>query len=60
MKAKSKPLTVISLDELGLQEKLKPHTKILKYESPPARKAGVKLKDVNELLDKLTNEVKVL
>ena len=30
------------------------------FEPPPARKAGVKVKSVSELVDKLVNEAKVL
>jgi electron transfer flavoprotein beta subunit len=34
--------------------------KYLSFEPPPARKAGVKVKSVAELVDKLANEAKVL
>jgi electron transfer flavoprotein beta subunit len=35
-------------------------TQVLKLEPPPRRKAGVRVKTVDELLDKLRNEAKVL
>ena len=32
----------------------------VKFEAPPARKAGIKVKDVADLVNKLKNEAKVL
>ena len=58
MKAKQKPLDVIELGELGLD--LTSHTKIVKVTHPPERKHGIKVKSVNELIDKLKLEAKVL
>ena len=58
MKAKRKPIEEISPADLGAD--LTPRLQILKVEEPPARKAGVKVADVAELLDKLKNEAKVL
>lgn len=58
MKAKSKPLEIIDIDQLGLS--LESHTKILKIEPPPPRKSGVVVADANELVDKLKNEAKVI
>lgn len=37
-----------------------PQLQTLKVEAPPARKAGVVLSSVDELVDKLKNEAKVL
>ena len=58
MKAKKKPLEEISLADLGLS--VASRTKILKLELPPRRNAGVRVKSVDELIDKLKNEAKVL
>jgi len=58
MKAKKKPLEEISTADLGVS--LCSHTKILKLELPPRRNAGVRVKSVDELIDKLKNEAKIL
>ena len=58
MKAKRKPLECLELDSLGLS--LKEHTKILKVTPPLTRSSGIKVKSVQELLDKLQHEAKVL
>jgi electron transfer flavoprotein beta subunit len=52
MKAKSKPLNKIALADLGLQ--FKTHVQTLKVEEPPRKNAGIKVKDFNELMDKLS------
>ncbi len=57
MKAKQKPLKVIKVDELGVN--VEPKVEIEKLESPPPRKAGIKVKDVDELIEKL-KQAKVL
>lgn len=58
MQAKKKPLEVKKLADLGIDTT--PAVKYHSYEPPPARKAGVKVKTVQELVDKLKNEAKVL
>jgi electron transfer flavoprotein beta subunit len=58
MKAKKKQMEVIEADSLGVD--LKPRLEILKVEEPAARAAGKKVNDVDDLLDKLKNEAKVL
>lgn len=58
MKAKSKPLKTIPQAELNLD--VAPRIKVLKVEEPARRKAGQRVKDVAELVDKLKNEAKVL
>ncbi|WP_370259999.1 electron transfer flavoprotein subunit beta/FixA family protein [Idiomarina sp.] len=58
MKAKRKPLETVSTDDLGVS--VKRTVKLLKVESPAERSAGVKVADVDELVDKLKNEAKVL
>ena len=58
MKAKNKELKVISLNDLGVDSS--PRTEILKVELPEARAAGVMVETVDELVDKLKNEAKVI
>ena len=58
MKAKKKPLEEIALADLKLE--VRSRTQVLKLEPPPKRKAGVRVKTVDELLDKLKNEAKVI
>ena len=58
MKAKKKPLDVLSPGDLGVD--VSPRLTVLKVTEPPARKAGVKVGNVAELVDKLKNEAKVI
>ena len=58
MKAKRKPLEELSLDELNVKVESKVST--LKVESPPERQEGVKVENVEQLVDKLRNEAKVI
>lgn len=58
MAAKKKPLTEVKLGDLVTDTALK--VTYAKFEAPPARKAGVKVKDVAELVNRLKNEAKVL
>ena len=58
MKAKKKELKVISLNDLGVDSSSR--TEILKVELPEARDAGVMVETVDELVDKLKNEAKVI
>ena len=58
MKAKKKPLDVLTVDELGID--VTPTQTILKVEEPPQRSAGIKVADVAELVDKLHNDAKVI
>ncbi len=58
MKAKTKPLSILALDEMGLN--LKDHIEILAVTSPSTRSGGVKVNSVEELLNKLKFEAKVL
>ncbi len=57
MQAKRKPLTVRPLSELTDASLT---TKYDKFAPPAARSAGIKVKDVAELVDKLANEARVL
>jgi electron transfer flavoprotein beta subunit len=58
MKAKKKPLDEKSAADYGVDPA--PRLKVLKTEEPGGRKAGVKVKDVAELVDKLKNEAGVI
>ncbi|MDQ0996950.1 electron transfer flavoprotein beta subunit [Phyllobacterium ifriqiyense] len=58
MKAKKKPLDEKSAADYGVDTA--PRLKVLKTEEPGGRKAGVKVKDVAELVSKLKNEAGVL
>ncbi|MEZ4226962.1 MAG: electron transfer flavoprotein subunit beta/FixA family protein [Polyangiaceae bacterium] len=58
MQAKKKPLAVKNLADLVGDQKSA--TTYVKFEAPPARKAGIKVKDVQELVQKLANEAKVI
>ena len=58
MKAKSKPLEVIPASDLGLD--ISPRLETLKVSLPATREAGVIVETVDELIDKLKNEAKVI
>jgi electron transfer flavoprotein beta subunit len=58
MKAKKKTLDVLKPADLGVD--VSPRLKTLKVQEPPVRKAGIKVADVQALLDKLKNEAKVI
>ena len=58
MKAKKKPLDEKAPGDFGVD--VKARLKVLKTEEPGGRKAGVKVKSVAELVDKLKNEAGVL
>ncbi|MGY4878153.1 electron transfer flavoprotein subunit beta/FixA family protein [Vreelandella aquamarina] len=58
MKAKKKPLDVKTPEELGVE--LASNVSLVKVEPPAERKGGVKVASVDELIDKLKNEAKVL
>lgn len=57
MSAKKKPLAEVKLTDLAADIGLR--VKYSTFEPPPARKAGVKVKTVQELVDKLHNEAKI-
>jgi len=58
MKARKKPVETIEAASLGTDTA--PKLAVTAYEAPAARKAGVKVSSVAELVDKLRNEAKVL
>ncbi|HOO81596.1 MAG TPA: electron transfer flavoprotein subunit beta/FixA family protein [Alphaproteobacteria bacterium] len=58
MKAKKKPLDVTNPDELGVD--ITPRLEVVKVAEPPVRQGGGKVSSVDELIDKLKNEAKVI
>ena len=58
MKAKKKPLEQINASDLGVDTKAR--IEQIKVEEPPKRKAGIKVANVSELVQKLKNEAKVI
>lgn len=58
MKAKKKPLETKTPADYGVD--VTPHLEVIKVSEPPARKGGVMVKSVHELVDKLKNEAGVL
>lgn len=58
MAAKKKPLTELKLADVAPDTALKVHYG--SFQAPPARKAGIKVKDVAELVTRLKDEAKAL
>ena len=58
MKAKKKELNIIPVTDLGID--ISSRTEILSVELPPSREAGIIVESVDELIDKLKNEAKVI
>ncbi|GGC95293.1 electron transfer flavoprotein subunit beta/FixA family protein [Halopseudomonas salina] len=58
MKAKKKPMEVLKPDDLGVSTAST--VKTIKVEAPTARSAGIKVGSVDELVDKLKNQAKVI
>ncbi|WP_067216482.1 electron transfer flavoprotein subunit beta/FixA family protein [Marinomonas gallaica] len=58
MKAKRKPLDNTSFADLGIE--VKQHIQLDKVEAPAARQGGVKVGSVDELIQKLKDEAKVI
>ncbi|MGI4841548.1 MAG: electron transfer flavoprotein subunit beta/FixA family protein [Janthinobacterium lividum] len=58
MKAKKKPLETFTPEALGVS--VASTVKTLKVEAPAVRSAGIKVKSVAELVEKLKNEAKVI
>ena len=58
MKAKKKELTVTNISNLGVD--VNPRTELLSVELPPSRDAGIVVESVDELVEKLKNEAKVI
>lgn len=58
IKAKKKPVEVIELDSMGLD--IQGRIKIESVDNPTERAGGVILESVDDLLEKLRNEAKVI
>lgn len=58
MKAKKKPIDTYTTQDLGVD--VAPRLQVQRVEEPPARKAGIKVSSVQELVEKLHKEAKVL
>lgn len=58
MKAKRKPLSVTPFSDYGIEPRT--HVSLLKVETPPARQAGIQVTNVDELIDKLKHQAKVI
>ena len=58
MKAKKKPINEVKIDDLKID--IKQRLSILKVEEPDKRETGIMVKTVEELVEKLQNEAKVI
>jgi len=58
MKAKKKEIEVLTPEDLGTE--VAPRLRLLQVEPPAERQAGVRVETVEELVDKLRNEAKVV
>ena len=58
MKAKKKPIEQLNASDLGVDTKSR--IEQIKVDEPPKRKAGIKVANVAELVQKLKNEAKVI
>ena len=58
MKAKKKPLDTLAPGDLGVD--FTPRLQVVKVTDPPERQGGGKVADVDELIEKLKNEAKVI
>ena len=58
MKAKKKELNIIHVADMGVD--VDPRSELLSVELPPSREAGIIVETVEQLVDKLKNEAKVI
>ena len=58
MKAKRKPIDEMKVEDLNID--IEPRLQILKVEEPKSREAGIMVKSVDEMIEKLKNEAKVI
>ena len=58
MKAKKKPMDTVTPEALGVD--ITPHVTVVEVVEPPKREAGTRVESVQELVDKLRNEAKVI
>jgi len=60
MKAKKKKIDVIDVDSEGTSIRMDPMIEMVEIYEPESRKGGIMVSDVDELIDKLKNEAKVI
>jgi electron transfer flavoprotein beta subunit len=58
MKAKKKPLETVAPADLGVD--IQSHVTLVGVTPPAERSAGIKVESVEQLVDKLKNEAKVI
>ena len=58
MKAKRKPIDEMKVEDINID--IEPRLEILKVEEPKSREAGIMVKSVDEMIEKLKNEAKVI
>ena len=58
MQSKKKPISVLPLEELGID--IQSQLKTLKVNGPEKRSAGVKIGSIKELVQKLKQEAQVI
>ena len=58
MKAKQKKIETLEIESFGID--IKNRLELLEVSEPPDRKPGIKVEDVESLVDKLKNEAKIL
>lgn len=57
MRAKQKPLRTVNATELGVD--LTPHVETLTITAPPEKKAGIKVKNFKELMEKIKDQLEI-
>ena len=58
MKAKQKKIETLDINALGID--IKNRLEVIEVNEPPQRKPGIKVEDVDSLVEKLKNEAKIL
>ena len=58
LKAKKKPMETVTPEELGVD--VTPHVTVLEVVEPAKREAGIRVESVQELVEKLRSEAKVI
>ena len=58
MKAKQKKIETLEIESFGID--IKNRLDLLEVNEPPDRKPGIKVENVESLVDKLKNEAKIL
>ena len=58
MKAKQKKIEILDINDLGID--ITSRLEVIEVNDPPERKPGIKVEDVDTLVEKLKNEAKIL